>query len=93
MAYEFQELLEAEVVNNRAEIARRCGLSRARVTQVMKLLKLPSQVQEYVMSLPPQEQRLYSGRYLQGVAGIRGRAARAKAFEDLVKEVSGTAGA
>ncbi len=93
LAYEFQELLEAGVVNNRAEIARCCGLSRARVTQVMKLLQLPDEIQEYVIALPSREQRLYSGRRLQGVAGIRDGAARTKAFEDLVKKVSETAGA
>ena len=37
VAYEFQELLEVGVVNNRAEIAQRYGLSRARVTQTMRL--------------------------------------------------------
>ena len=93
LAYEFQELLEAGVVNNRAELARRCGLSRARVTQVMSLLHLPDEIQEYVMALPPGEQRLYSGRRLQGVAGIRDEAAQTDAFEDLAKDVSRTAGA
>lgn len=56
LAYEFQELLEAGVVNNRAEIARVYGLSRARVTQVMKLLDLAEKVQEYIarpLVLPP----------------------------------------
>ena len=91
LAYEFQELLEAGVVNNRAEIARHCGLSRARVTQVMSLLQLPDDIQEYVMALPTEMQRSYSGRRLQGVAGIRDEAAQGKAFEDLVKKVSETA--
>ena len=72
LAYEFQELLEAEVVNNRAEIARRYGMSRARVTQVMKLLHLPDEIQAYVISLPPREQRLYSGRRLRNILGIEG---------------------
>ena len=91
LAYEFQGLLEAGVVNNRAEIALRYGLSRARVTQVMKLLHLPGEIQEYVMALPPEEQRRYSGRRLQEVASIRDGAARAEAFEDVVKKVSETA--
>ena len=70
LAYEFQELLEAGVVNNRAEIARRCGLSRARVTQVMSLLHLPDEIQEYVLSLPPREQQLYSGRRLREIVAL-----------------------
>ncbi len=93
LAYEFQELLEAKEVNNRAEIARRYGLSRARVTQVMSLLRLSDEIQGYVMALPSREQRQYSGRRLQGVVGIPDEAAQGKAFEDLVKKVSETAGA
>lgn len=37
---EFQRLLDEGVVNNRAEIARQYDISRARVTQVLSLLKL-----------------------------------------------------
>lgn len=37
----FQDLLDRGVVNNRAELARLHGISRARVTQLMALLKLP----------------------------------------------------
>lgn len=91
LAYEFQELLEAEVVNKRAEIARRCGLSRARVTQVMKLLKLPEDIQEYVMALPPREQRLYSGRRLREIVGIRAKKRQLAAFDSLVSKASATA--
>ena len=52
------------MVNSRAEIARHCGLSRARVTPVMSLLHLPDETQEHVLAFSPREQRLYSGRRL-----------------------------
>ena len=91
LAYEFQGLLEAGVVNNRAEIAARYGLSRARVTQVMNLLRLPPSAQDYVSALPPQEQRLYSGRRLRNILGIEGDEAQWEAFKDFVKKVSETA--
>ena len=58
----------------------------------MSLLRLPDEIQEHVIALPPKEQRRYSGRQLEGVAGIRDEAAQAKAFEDLVKKVSGSLG-
>ena len=83
LAYEFQELLAAGVVNNRAGIARRCGLSRARVTQVMKLLHLPEEIQEYVMTLPPREQRLYSGRRLREIAVLPSQRAQLAALAEL----------
>ena len=71
-AYEFEQLLEEGVVNNRTEIARRYGLSRARATQIMNLLKLPQEIREYVMALPPQKQTNYSGRRLRNILGIEG---------------------
>ena len=80
------------MVNNRAEIARRYGLSRARVTQVMKLLHLPDEIQAYVISLPPREQRRYSGRRLRNILGIERDEAQWEAFEELVKRVSRRAG-
>ena len=48
---------EKDVGYNLAEIARRYGLSRARVTQIMNLLDLPDEIQEYVMALPPREHK------------------------------------
>ena len=92
LAYEFQELLAAGVVNNRAEIARRYRLSGARVTQVMNLLKLPKGVQDYLVALPTEKQRLYSGRRLREIVGIHNEAPQGKAFEELVKKLPGSAG-
>jgi len=70
LAYEFQELLEGGLVDNRAEIARRYGLSRARVTQVTNLLNLPEAVRDYVRALPAEKQRCYSGRRLRQIAAL-----------------------
>jgi len=80
-------LLEEGTVNSRAEIARRYDLSRARVTQVMSLLKLPESAQEYVMALPAREQRRFSGRRLHGVVALPSREARHAEFERLRQEV------
>jgi len=43
-AFEFRRLLDGGVVNSQAEIAKRYGISRARVTQLLNLLKLPQSV-------------------------------------------------
>lgn len=71
------------MVNNRAEIARRYGLSRARVTQVMSLLHLPDEIQEYVTAIPPQQQRLYSGRRLQEIVALPNEVAQLTALDEL----------
>jgi hypothetical protein len=48
------------------EIAKKEGLTRARVTQIMNLLKLPSDFQQYLLRLDdPEEIRKYSERKLR----------------------------
>jgi len=71
------------VVNNRAEIARLYGLSRARITQVMSLLQLPEEIQKYVMALPPWEQRLYSGRRLGEIVDLPNEVVQLAALDEL----------
>ena len=51
-AIEWQALLESGEASNQAEIARREGITRARVTQVMGLLRLASEIQQHILSMP-----------------------------------------
>ncbi|MGH9894299.1 MAG: hypothetical protein ACREA0_20415, partial [bacterium] len=51
-AIEWQALLESGEASNQAAIARHEGITRARVTQVMGLLRLAPEIQEHVLSLP-----------------------------------------
>jgi len=53
LAERFQGLLDSGEVRNRADLARRFGLTRARVTQLMKLLGLHPLIIAYVKSLRP----------------------------------------
>jgi hypothetical protein len=67
LAHEFQHLLDVGVVNTRADIARRYGMSWARVSQAMSLLKLPRSVRDHIASLPLTEQRRYTERRLREI--------------------------
>lgn len=51
-AIEWQQQLDIGEVRNQADIARREGITRARVTQVMALLRLAPEIQEQVLSMP-----------------------------------------
>jgi hypothetical protein len=51
-AQEFQRRLDSGEVRTQAEIASQEGLTRARVTQLLNLLKLPPDVQRAILSLP-----------------------------------------
>jgi hypothetical protein len=47
----YKEMLEKGVVKNSAKLARKEGLSRARVTQILKLTKLAPQIRNYLMTI------------------------------------------
>jgi len=51
-ANEWKALLESGKVASQAEIALREGITRARVTQVMGLLRLAPEIREKILSLP-----------------------------------------
>ena len=51
LAHKLQQAIDTGVVTDRAEVARRLGLTRARVTQIMNLLLLPVAEQERLLFL------------------------------------------
>lgn len=51
-ATEWRALLESGQIANQAEIARREGLTRARVTQIMGMLRLAPEIQKQIRSMP-----------------------------------------
>jgi len=63
-ANEWKVLLESGKVANQADIARRQGITRARVTQVMGMLRLAPEIQEQILTMshgicrPPISERL-----------------------------------
>ncbi len=51
LALKLQQMIDAGEIRDRAEIARRLGVTRARVTQMMRLALLPIAEQERVLFL------------------------------------------
>ena len=59
-------------VCSKSEIARKEGLTRARVTQIMNLLKLPAEMQEFLVKLEdPREIRKFSERKLRNKQKVK----------------------
>ena len=56
-AIEWRRQLDAGEVQNQAEIARREGITRARVTQVMSLLRLAPNMQKHILAMPETTER------------------------------------
>ena len=87
IAIEFQKLLQQELVNNRSELAKRYGMSRARVTQLMNLLELPSEIQEHLLRLEDgRAVRRLSERRLRPLARLISRPDQLRQFAELTKE-------
>jgi hypothetical protein len=60
-------MLDDGAVSSMSEIARKEGLTRARVTQIMNLLKLSAEMQVFLLGLNDAKQvRKYSERKLRG---------------------------
>ena len=51
-AIEWRALLTSGEVSNQAAIARREGVTRARVTQILGLLRLAPEIQRHILSMP-----------------------------------------
>jgi hypothetical protein len=73
----------------RTEIARKTGVSRARVTQIMNLLRLPNYIQEFLSSPPaPLTLASFSERSLRRVLAIADEAEQACVWEELLHEIT-----
>jgi len=69
-AVRWKGMLDNGSVNSMSEIARSEGLTRARVTQIMNLLKLPAEMQVFLLGLEDAKQvRKYSERKLRDQYG------------------------
>jgi hypothetical protein len=51
-AIEWRRQIDAGKVRNQADIARREGVTRARVTQILGLLRLAPEIQETILAMP-----------------------------------------
>jgi len=86
-AMEWQALLESGEAANQADIARREGISRARVSRVMGMLRLAPEIQESIWSMPAVVRRpAVTERALRPIAQMKRPAAQLQAFELLVSQ-------
>lgn len=87
-AQEWRRQLDVGEVETQAEIARREGVTRARVTQVMGLLRLAPEIQQYVLSMMPSAHRpALTERVLRPIARIENPLDQVAQLEELVESV------
>ena len=88
-AKEWKRQLDASEVASQAEIARREGLTRARVTQILNLLRLAPEIQEQVLNLPKSTTRpTISEHALRAIAQIDAPCRQEESFAQMLPLVS-----
>lgn len=85
-AREWQALLASGQAKNQADISRREGISRVRVTQVMRLLRLAPEIQQHILAMPETIHRqVISERALRPIAHLEDVTAQKARFRQLVE--------
>ncbi|MFA6149009.1 MAG: hypothetical protein WC899_12445 [bacterium] len=83
-AIEWQILLKSGKIATQADIARREGISRARVTQIMVLLRLTQATREHILALPDNIRRpTMTERMLRSIAVLADRDGQVREFHGL----------
>ena len=69
LAHRFEELVRSREVKDYADLARLGRVSRARVSQILKLLTLAPPIQELILNLPPRApgEKTITERHLRDV--------------------------
>ena len=87
-AIEWQALLESGEVPTQTEIARREGITRARVTQILGMLRLAPEIREDILAMPEMARRsLVTERVLRPIAQIPDHRHQLQMFEALIQQV------
>jgi hypothetical protein len=89
LAEQFQQILRSDTVNNQAELARIHGITRARATQIMNLLKLPWQIRSELLQMPADKQEYFSERKLRKIVRLQYASQQVAVFEKLKSEYIG----
>ena len=84
-ALEWQALLASGAAKNQAAIARREGISRPRVNQVMCLARLAPEIQQHVLAMPETIRRpTISERALRPIAQLEDITDQKARFQELI---------
>ena len=85
-ALAMRQLLGTPGIGSKADIARYLGISRARVTQTLNLLKLAPEIQKHILALPDEEAAFFTEHRLRQLTRIVLREAQREAFHGLLSQ-------
>jgi hypothetical protein len=87
-AKRYQKILDDPFINSLADVARELGITRARVSQVMGLLKLAPEIQKELLNLQDQKAiRYFSERRLRPLLTIKDPARQIREFNKMKEKI------
>jgi hypothetical protein len=89
LAHRFEALVQSGEVRDYADLTRAGWVSRARISQILKLLTLAPSIQEYILWLPPRSagKEGITERHLRGIVNEPRWDLQRALFEKLVRRV------
>jgi len=82
-ALAMSQLLETPEIRSKADIAKRLGISRARVTQTLNILRLDPKIQNVLLDLPEEQSQVFTERRLRPITQILDPKRQLQAFQLL----------
>jgi hypothetical protein len=87
-AMRYEKLLEDPFIKTQEDVARELGITRARVSQIMGLLKLPEEIQKTLLGLSDQKAiRYFSERRLRPLLTINNPSRQKKEFSKMKDKI------
>jgi len=87
-AKRYQRLLNDPFINSLADVARELGITRARVSQVIGLLKLTPEIQKALLGLQDQKAiRYFSERRLRPLLTIKNFSQQIREFKKMREKI------
>jgi transcriptional regulator with XRE-family HTH domain len=87
-AGKYAEMLKKREVKSQAELARKTGVNKARITQIMNLLKLAPEIQDYLKSLTdPLQIQYFTEKRLRPITKIEDHQEQIRKFDELKRRM------
>ncbi len=88
LAIKYAEALREPSVVSKAQVARRFGVSRARVCQVLKLIQLDGSILDFLKAAAEDEGAdHFTERILRPIAAVQDRNQQVRMFNELIREL------
>ena len=82
-ALAMSQLLDTPEIHSQADIAKHLGISRARVTQTLNILRLAPEIQDLLLDLPEEQSQVFTERRLRPITQILDPKRQMRAFQLL----------